>query len=311
MAAASLAAPALAQSRWPSRAVRIIVPFPPGGGTDLLARLIAQHLQMKLGQPFVVENRAGGSGVLGTAEVTRAAPDGYTLSVNSSGPITIFPQLMPVPYDPLRSLAPVALPAVTPLIFVVPRTSAAQNMADFLDRARRGRGKLNLCNIGVGSPSQLVAEMFVHAFDLDMTHVPYRGSGPALNDTMGGHCDALFDSGTSSLPLVQSGNLRALAVTARSRLKELPEVPTLVEAGASDFDASAWSAMFAPAGTPGDIIDLLNREFRSFMATPSQQERLSTAGSVALDLSPAEFGQFLQRETAAWADVIRRANIKL
>lgn len=309
MAAATLAAPALAQSRWPNRVVRIIVPFPPGGGTDLLARLVAQHLQSKLGQPFVVENRGGGSGVLGTAEVARAAPDGYTLSVNSSGPITIFPQLMTVPYDPLRSLAPVALPAVTPLILVVPPTSSSRSMADLVASARHG--KLNLCNIGVGSPSQLVAEMFVHAFDLDVTHVPYRGSGPALNDTMGGHCDALFDSGTSSLPLVQSGSLRALAVTARQRLKELAAVPTVVEAGAPDFDASAWSAMFAPAGTPADIIDLLNREFRGFMTTPAQQERLSAAGSVPLDLSPAEFGQFLQRETAAWADVIRRANIKL
>jgi tripartite-type tricarboxylate transporter receptor subunit TctC len=311
MAAATFSAPALAEPRWPSRVVRIIVPFPPGGGTDLLARLIAQHLQSKLGQSFIVENRAGGSGVIGTAEVARAAPDGYTLAVNSSGPITIFPQLTAVPYDPIRSFVPVALPAVTPLILVVPTSSPSQSLADFVQRGRQERGRLNLCNIGVGSPSQLVAEMFAHAFDLDMAHVPYRGSGPALNDTMGGHCDALFDSGTSSLPLVQAGRLRALAVTGARRLRELTDVPTLSEAGAPGFEASAWSGMFAPAGTPTEIVDLLNRELRSFMATPAQQERLAAAGSLPLDLSPDEFNQFLQRETAAWADVIRRANIKL
>ena len=287
------------------------MPFPPGGGTDLLARLIAQHLQSKLGQTFIVENRAGGSGVIGTAEVARAAPDGYTLAVNSSGPMTIFPQLTAVPYDPVRSFVAVALPAVTPLILVVSASSPSRTLDELLQRARRERGQLNLCNIGVGSPSQLVAEMFVHAFGLDVAHVPYRGSGPALNDTMGGHCDALFDSGTSSLPLVQAGRLRALGITAPRRLRELEDIPTLSEAGAPGFEASAWSAMFAPAGTPAEIVDLLNREFRAFMATPAQQERLAAAGSLPLDLSPDEFSQFLQRETTAWAEVIRRANIKL
>jgi tripartite-type tricarboxylate transporter receptor subunit TctC len=308
---AALSCPAVAQSLWPNRVVRIVVPFPPGGGTDLLARLIAQHLQARLGQTFIVENRAGGSGVIGTGEVARAVPDGYTLAVNSSGPITIFPQLMSVPYDPIRSFVPVALPAVTPLLLVVPSNSPSHNLADLVGRARRERGALNACNIGMGSPSQLVAEMFARSFQLDMTHVPYRGSGPALNDAMGGHCDLLFDSGTSSLPLVSAGRLRALGVTSARRLTELPDVPTIIESGAPSFEASAWSAMFAPAGTPAEIVSLLNREFRVFMATPAQQERLAAAGSLPLDLSPDEFAAFLQRETAAWGEVIRSANIKL
>jgi tripartite-type tricarboxylate transporter receptor subunit TctC len=310
-AAAALASPALAQASWPNRLVRIVVPFPPGGGTDLLARLVAQHLQAELGQPFIVENRAGGAGVLGTAEVARAAADGYTLSVNSSGPMTIFPQLMSVPYDPIRSFAPVALPAVTPLLLVVPTNSPSHSFADLIRRARQQVGGLNICNIGPGSPSQLVAEMFVRSFQLDMTHVPYRGSGPALVDAIGGHCDLLFDSGTSSLPFVRSGQLRALGVTSARRLAELPDVPTIAESGAPGLEAVAWSAMFAPAGTPADIVNRLNREFRAFMATPTQQERLSAAGSVPLDLSPEQFTEFLQRETAAWGEVIRSANIKL
>jgi tripartite-type tricarboxylate transporter receptor subunit TctC len=153
--------------------------------------------------------------------------------------------------------------------------------------------------------------MFAHAFQLDMTHVPYRGSGPALNDAMGGHCDLLFDSGTSSLPLVSAGRLRALGVTSAKRLAELPDVPTIIESGAPGFEASAWSAMFAPAGTPAEIVNLLNREFRGFMATPAQQERLAAAGSLPLDLSPDDFAAFLQHETATWGEVIRTANIKL
>jgi tripartite-type tricarboxylate transporter receptor subunit TctC len=153
--------------------------------------------------------------------------------------------------------------------------------------------------------------MFAHAFRLDMTHVPYRGSGPALNDAMGGHCDLLFDSGTSSLPLVSAGRLRALGVTSARRLTDLPDVPTIMESGAPGFEASAWSAMFAPAGTPSEIVSLLNREFREFMASPAQQERLAAAGSLPLDLSPDEFAAFLQRETATWGEVIRTANIKL
>jgi len=205
----------------------------------------------------------------------------------------------------------VALPAVTPLILVVPPSSPSHSLDELVQRARQEPGRLNLCNVGAGSPSQLVAEMFARAFQLDMMHVPHRGSGPALNDAMGGHCDLLFDSGTSSLPLVRSSGLRALAVTSARRLPDLSEIPTVMESGAPGFEASAWSAMFAPAGTPAEIVDLLNREFRAFMATPAQRARLADAGSLPLDLSPAQFAEFLLRETAAWGEVIRSAKIKL
>ena len=249
-AAAALARPAVAQAPWPNRRVRIIVPFPPGGGTDVLARLIAQHLQLRLGQPFIVENRAGGSGVLGTEQVARAAPDGYTLAVNSSGPITIFPQLTSVPYDPMRSFAPVALPAVTPLVLVVPPNSPSRGFVDLVARARQEAGRLPHLHIGVGSPSQLVAEMFARAFQLDMTQCR-SACGPA------DRCDGrslhylLFTQRRRRCRWCARPAARA-GVTSVRRLAELPDVPTMIENSAPGFEASAWSAMFAPAGTGRD-----------------------------------------------------------
>lgn len=311
LASPILASPALAQSPWPNRTVRIILPFPPGGGTDTLARLLAQHLQTALSQSFVVENRAGGSGIVGTEQLARATPDGYTLAVNSSGPLTILPHLQSVPYDPIGSFEHVILPALTPLLLVVPAASPIRTLAEALERTRARRGGLNMCNIGVGSPSHLVSEMFTRAFGIDMTHVPHRGSGPALQDAVAGQCDLLFDSATSSLALVRQGLLRALAMTGAQRMESLPDTPTMIESGAPAIEASTWSAMFAPAGTPAEIVDRLNRECRAFMRTPAQVQRLRELGSIATDFSPAEFRAFMVRESASWGSVIRSANIRL
>lgn len=306
-----LAAPALAQPRWPNRTVRIIVPFPPGGGTDLLARIIAQHLQAKLGQPFVVENRAGGSGLVGTAEVARAAPDGYTLAINASGPLTIAPQLLQAPYDPIGSFAQIALPSVAPLLLVVPPSSPARTVADMVRIARQAPDQTNACNIGVGSPSQMAGHMFALAFGLSVEHVPYRGSGPALTDAVAGQCSLLFDSSSSSMPLVRQGQLRALGVTSSRRLDRLPDVPTMAEAGVPDLDVSTWSGLFGPAGTPEEIVTLLNREVRAFMATPEQQERMIGIGNIPMDLTPSGFTDFMRREIRQWGEVIRRADIRM
>lgn len=300
-----------AQTDWPSRPVRLIVPFPPGGGTDLLARILAEHLQNRLGQPFVVENRGSGGGVVATEQVARAAPDGHTLAVISSGPLTILPQLMSVPYDPIANFAHIALPAITPLLLVVAPNSPFRRFGDLLHRARQQRGALNACSGGQGSPSHLLVEMLTRAFHIDVERIPYRGSGPALTDAMSGNCDLLFDSGTSSLPLVRQGALRALAVTGPARLAALPEVPTIAEQGAPGFEASAWSALFAPAGTPPAIVARLNQEVRALMRTPAQQERIANAGSIPLDLSPEAFTGFLERERASWGEIIRTANVRL
>ena len=297
---------------WPSRPIRMVVPFPPGGGTDALARIVAQHLQGALGQPVAVENRSGGSGVVGTEAVARAAPDGYTLATTASGPITILPQMMAAPpYDPLRSFAFVAIPAATPLFMVVPPASPARGAAEFADWAKREPGRLNFCSIGVASPSHLSGEMFLRAFGLRMEHIPHRGSAPALTDTVAGNCQVLFDSGSSSAPLVRAGSLRALGVTAARRLEAFPDVPTMVEQGAPGFEAGTWSGVVAPAGTPPAVVERLNAEIRRFAATPAERRRVQDQGGVPLDLSPAEAAAFVRREIESWGGVIRTGNIRL
>ncbi|MCS6890273.1 MAG: tripartite tricarboxylate transporter substrate binding protein [Rhodovarius sp.] len=308
---ALIAGGAAAQSAWPDRPVRVIVPFPPGGGTDVIARIIAQHLQASFGQPFTVENRSGGSGILGTEAVARAAPDGYTLGMTASGPLSVLPQLMQVPYDPVGGLTHIAIPSYTPLLLVVPVHSPARNLADLLARLRREPGRVNACNIGVGSPSHLAAEMFARAFDVSFEQIPHRGSAPALTDTVAGTCDFLFDSTASSSPLVRQGQLRALAVTAPQRLPALPEIPTVAEQGAPGFAASTWSGLVGPAGLPPAITRRINQEVRALIATPAQQQRIRDQGGVPLDLTPEGFTDFLRQEIETWGRVIRAGNIRL
>lgn len=305
-------APAMAQVHWPERPIRMIVPFPPGGGTDVLARVVAQHLQAALGQPVAVENRSGGSGVVGSEAVARAAPDGYTLGMTASGPMTILPQMMPnPPYDPIRSFAHVAIPSVTPLFMVVPPASPARTVGEFVAYARANPGRLNYCSIGVASPSHLSAAMFLTAFGLEMEHIPHRGSAPALTDTVAGLCHMLFDSGTSSTPQIRDGALRALGVSAAQRLPAFAAVPTIGEQGAAGYETSTWSGVIAPAGTPAPIVARLNAEIRRLAATPAEQQRVTNQGGLPVDFSPAEFTAFIQREIDGWGQVIRANNIRL
>lgn len=311
------AGPAAAQQSegagaWPSRPVRVIVPFPPGGGTDTIARIVAQHLQGVFGQPFPVENRSGGSGVVGTEAVARAAPDGYTLAMTASGPITILPQMMAAaPYDPFRSFAYVAIPSTTPLLMVVPAASPARTAPGFVEWAKREPGRLNYCSIGVASPSHLSGEVFLRAFALRMEHVPHRGSAPALTDTVTANCQVLFDSASSSAPLVRAGSLRALGVTAARRLDAFPDLPTVAEQGAPGFETSTWSGVVAPAGTPPAIVERLNAEIRRLGATPAERQRVRDQGGLPMDLSPAETAEFVRREVETWGRVIRAGNLRL
>ncbi len=309
LSTAAIIAPAYAQ--WPERPVRIIVPFPPGGGTDIIARLVAQHLQTVTGQTFLVENRSGGSGVIGTEAVFRAAPDGLTLAMTSSGPFSILPLLQTVPYDPMTGFVHVALPAHTPLFMVVPPQSPHRTVADFIAAARASRTGMNACNVGVASPSHLAAEMFAAGFGLRFEAIPHRGSAPALQDTVAGLCDVLFDSGTSSAAPVRQGQVRALGVTSPQRLPTFPDLPTIAESGKPGFQASTWSALVAPAGTPAAIVERINAETRAFVRTAAQQERLAAQGSVPLDLSPQGFTDFLRAEMDGWREVIRAANIRV
>lgn len=296
---------------WPERPVRIIVPFPPGGGTDVAARLIAQHLSTRFGQPFPVESRSGAAGITGTDMVARATPDGYTLAMTASGPMSILPQLQSVPYDPIRSFEHVALPAITPLLLVTPANSPTRTLPELLERLRREPGRLTACNIGVGSPSHLSAEMFARAFDVRYEQLPHRGSAPALTDTVAGTCDFLFDSTASSIPLVRQERLRALGVTALVPVPSMPEIPTVASFGAAGFQATTWSCLLAPAGTPEPIVRRINAEVRAFTASPERQRQLHEQGSIPLDLSPEQFRTYLEREIETWGTVIRAANIRL
>ncbi len=313
LALASLAAlVAPARAEWPERAIRMIVPFPPGGGTDALARVLAQHLQTTLGQTVTVENRAGASGVIGTEAGARAPADGYTLTLNASGPLTIVPQMLPnPPYDPLRSVVAVAIPSVTPLLMVVPAASPLRDVAGFLAWARANPGKGNYCSIGIGSPSHLSAEMFMRRFGLEVTHVPYNGSGPALTAIVGATCDVLFDSGTSSSPLVRQGALRALGITAGRRHPSFPDVAPISEQGAPGYETFTWSGLFAPAGTPAPILARLNREARALAATPAERTRIESQGGLVMDMDLAALDAFMRREIESWGAVIRAANIRL
>ena len=300
---------ALAQA-WPERPVRMIIPFPPGGGTEAVGRLLAQHYQEAFGQPFIVESRSGASGMLGTEIAARAAPDGYTLSMTASGPLSILPQMLQAGYDPIRGFEHVLLPSVTPLLMVVPPSRPVASMPEFVAWAGTRRGQVNYCSIGVASPSHLSAEMFARAMGVEMTHIPHRGSGPALLDTIAGHCDLMFDSTASAGPHVRGGRLRALGISTPARLPSWPDLQTMAEQGAAGYATQTWSGLVAPAGTPPAIIERLSAEGRRFAASPREQERILAQGGVPMDLTPGQFRAFLETEIAAWGAVIRAGNIR-
>jgi len=309
--AALLLIPSLAMAQtWPERPVRIIVPFPPGGGTEAVARLVAAHYQEVFGQPFVVESRSGASGMLGTEQAARAAPDGYTISMTSSGPLSILPQMLQAGYDPIRSFEHVLLPSITPLVMVVPLSRPPNSMQEFVAWAATRRGQINYCSIGVASPSHLSGELFARAMNVEMTHIPHRGSGPALLDTMAGHCDVLFDSSSSSGPHIRGGRLKALGITTPARHPSWPDLPTMAEQGATGYATQTWSGLVAPAGTSPAIIQRLNTEGRRFAASARERERIVSQGGVMVDMSPVQFREFLQTEIAAWGAVIRAGNIR-
>jgi tripartite-type tricarboxylate transporter receptor subunit TctC len=312
-----LAAPALAQTgsaqpSWaPDRPLRIIVAFPPGGSTDVVSRLIATPLAEALGQPVMVENRGGASGMIGTEVAGRAAPDGHTLLMTASGPHAINPSLFPsVPYDPVRGFAPILLVAVYPLLMVTPMDRGPRSVAEFVAHAKASGGRLNYCSIGSGQPSHLAGELFKSMAGIEMTHIPYRGSGPAVIAAVAGECDVLFDSALSSGPQVRGGRLRALAVTTGQRLPSWPDLPTVAEAGLPGYDAYTWNALMAPAGTPPAAVARLNAEVGRILAAPALRAQLEAQGAVPGGGSAAEMARFLDSEIGKWAQVIRAGSIK-
>ncbi|RTL19524.1 MAG: tripartite tricarboxylate transporter substrate binding protein [Burkholderiales bacterium] len=310
--------PAAAQAPWPSRPLRLIVPFTPGGTTDLLARAIAPELQQRLGQPVVVDNRGGAGGNIGTAEVARAT-DGHTLLMGTVGTQAINAALYPrLPYDPLRDFAPITLVAAVPNVLVLNPANALRygihSVADLVRVARANPGRLNMASSGNGTSIHLAGELFKRMTGSFMLHFPYRGSGPALLDLVSGNMDLMFDNLPSALPQIKAGKLLALAVTSAQRSPAMPELPTVAEAGGpllQGYEASSWFGLLAPASQPAEQVARLQREAAAALTMPALRERLASQGAVAGGGSSIEFAALIAAETAKWARVVKASGAKV
>jgi tripartite-type tricarboxylate transporter receptor subunit TctC len=311
LAAAFLAQPALAQS-YPSRPIRLIVPFAAGGGNDNVARLVGKRLGEGLGQPVVVDNHPGAGGVLGAEAAAKSAPDGYTLFLGGVGSHAINPNLMKnLPYDPIRDFAPVELLAQAPLVLVVHPSVPARSLAEFVAYARAHPGKLNFASNGNGSSSQLAAVMFESMAGIDMVHVPYKGLSPALTDLLSGQVQLMFSSVVAILPHIKAGKVRALAVTGTKRLASTPGLPTIAESGFPGYEASSWYGILAPAGTPRDIVTKLNAELSKALSQPEVRNSLLAEGAEPVGGTPEQFAAHIRSEKERLGRVIREAKITL
>jgi len=305
-----LAHPAAGQDAFPSRPVRLVVPFPPGGSTDVVGRLVAQGLQERLGQPVVVENRAGNAGIIGSNAVKMAAPDGYTLVMSNIGSQGIAPFVYPsVPYDTMQDFVHIGLMGTYYNALLVNPAFPARTLAEFLAEARRRPGAINFATSGNGSSNHLLGELLKLEAGIDIVHVPYRGAGPALTATIGGEVPAMFDSIPSASAQIRAGNLRPLAVSAPRRLPYLSEVPTFTELGFPRLVASNWFGLSAPAGTPAPIISRLSQALNEALATPALSARLAEVGFDIVPMDPPEFTRFVADQLAFWSDIVRRAGV--
>ncbi|MFN9805716.1 MAG: Bug family tripartite tricarboxylate transporter substrate binding protein [Betaproteobacteria bacterium] len=300
-----LAQGAAAQS-YPSKPIRLVVPFPPGGVADLLARPLAERMSAALGQPVVIENRAGATGTIAGAAVATAAADGYTLLFGTTNEIAMSPTLFKsLPYDPTRAFAPVSPVAEFPNVLVVGPQLGLASLQDLIAFARTNPGKLTFASSGTGSTNHLTAELFQQIAGVKVTHVPYKGGGPALADLLGGHVDAMFATLPSAMAHIRSGKLRALAVTGERRSPALPDVPTAGEAGARGLVVMTGNGVLAPAGTPAAVIERLQREVKAAIAVDAVRERYATAGAEPMTLTPEQFRDLIARDYGRWARLIK------
>ncbi len=291
-----------AAADYPDRPVKVIVAFSPGGTTDTLTRSVTNTLTQKLGQPFVVENKPGAGGNIGTEYVVRAAADGHTLIVNSVGPIAVNPSLNKLPYSPLTDLVPMVQIATVPNVLVVPPSFPAQDIQGFLKYVKTAR-QLNYSSTGVGTSSHLSSYMLMDELGVNATHVPYKGAD-AVNDLLAGRIDFMFATIPSVIGHIRAGKLRALAVSTSQRSTTLPDLPTIAESGYPGFDAGSWFGFFAPKGTPQQVVDVVNREVNA--ALPGLNEQMLREGAEPVGGSPAQFGAFIQREHDKWAVLVRK-----
>ena len=308
---------AMAQLAWPSKPVKIIVPFAPGGTTDILARAVAPELSKAFGQPFVVENRAGAGGNVGADAVAKAPADGYTLLMGTVGTHAINKALYSkMPFDSQKDFAPVTLVAGVPNVMVMNTEKAAalriNSVDDFIRYARANPGKLSMASSGNGTSIHLAGELFKSMTGTFMTHIPYRGSGPALLDLIGGNVDVMFDNLPSAMPQIKAGKLKAFAVTSAQRSIALPDTPTLEEAGKlKGFDASSWFGLLAPAGTPPEIVSRIQQEVAKSHSTAAIKEKMLAQGAIPSGNTPAQFSDFINTEHTKWAQVVKVSGAKV
>ena len=303
-------ASALAQS-WPDHAIRLVVPFPAGGPTDIIARVVGQAMTDALGQPVVIDNRGGAGGVTGTDQVARAAPDGYTLALSSAGALSISPSLQRMPYNSTRDLTPITLVAKVPELLVAPAASTARTLEDFIAAAKARPGAFNFASTGPGGMPHLAAELLKATAKIDMVHVPYSGAAPAVTDLLGARTEMMFADIPVLLPHVQSGALRALAVGSAKRVPMLPDVPTTAEKGLPAVEAENWYGIVAPAATPPAIAIKLNATIVSALRSPQVRDKLTPLGAILIGDTPEEFKAYILSEEAKWAEVVRVSGAKL
>jgi len=308
--AAAVASAAFAQA-WPTKPIRFIVPYPPGGTSDILARTIGEKLGTALGQTIVVENKPGANGNVGADYVAKASPDGYTFLLADIGAIAISPSVYPsLPFDPVKNFTPVTMVAYSPHILVVHPSVPAKSVAELVALAKSKPGKLNYAASSTGSAPHLAGVEFASRAGIDWAYIPYKGGAQAITDVVGGQADVLFNGMLATYPHVKSGKLRILAVSSANRLPSIPDVPTVAESGYAGFETGSWQGILAPPGTPRDIVAKMNAEVGKILATPEMKERLAGQGAEVRVTTPAELGTFIARERDRWAKVVKESGVK-
>lgn len=313
LAAAAMSLPALAQtSSFPQRPVRIVVPYTTGGSNDVIARLLAQQLQEAWGQPVVVENKPGAAGNIGASDIAKSAPDGHSLLLTNINIVSMNPGLIAnMPFDPQKDFAPISLLGTTALALVLHPSVPANNVQELIDLARKGPGRLNYASSGNGSPQHMSAEMFKAMTKTSLTHIPYRGAAPAVNDLLAGQVQVTVGVVNQLIPHIRAGKLKALGVTTRKRLAQMPDVPTLDEAGVPGYESEIWLGLAAPAGTPTAIIEQINQAVRKAMASADVVTKLQSQGIDVMVSSPDQMRQRGLEDLKRWGDIIRTAGIKV
>jgi tripartite-type tricarboxylate transporter receptor subunit TctC len=308
----ALAGLAVQAQPYPSKPVRVVVPFPPGQAADIFARMVAERLAAKWGQGVAVENRAGGGGITGMMAGKQAAPDGYTLIVGTSGTLGVNPNIYAsIPYDPLKDFAPASNIFIAPLVLVAHPSFAPNDVKALVTLAKAQPGSINFASAGPGTAQHMTGELFKHRAAVDLVHVPYKGSGPGMTDLIGGQVPIMFDSLASAMPHIKSGRIKILAVTTAERVPQLPEAPTVAEAGYPGYAGVGWSGFVLPAGTPREIVEKVSTDTQAVLREPETVKRIIDRGGVPDPSTPQQYTDFIRGEIAKWGEVARIAKVKL